>query len=277
MQDSIQEWLANDFFSTKTYTNKSWTLKADLDKSKLSCNYKNLYGLERFDINLFYENSICLKKIIGNEGSYEYTENINGVSYNLPKNRLRFLGELHIDIRYKPKSLFNTAKQEYYRITFTDTIDVFTTLADSTFGNIADNVRLEEICDVAFDGNINALRNLLVEKIDLNRSGRNLTPLNSAIENSNIECVKLLIEKGANVEYIEGYDGSPLEHAIDISIDTNNNTGGNEGDESTEIIRILLDAGADPRSGVRTAESYGSKKIMAILKGYMNKDRNRKN
>jgi hypothetical protein len=138
MQDSIQEWLANDFFSTKTYTNRSWTLMADLDKSKLSCNYKTVYGLERFGIRLWYENFICLKKIIGNEGTYEYTETINGISYNLSYNRLRFLGELHIDIRYKPKSLFNTAKEEYYRITLKDTVDVFTTFADSTFGNIAD-------------------------------------------------------------------------------------------------------------------------------------------
>jgi hypothetical protein len=138
MQDSIREWLANDFFSTKTYTNRSWTLKADLDKSKVSCNYKTVYGLERFDINLFYENFICLKKLIGNKGTYEYTEDFNGISYDLPKNRLQFLCELHIDIRYKPRSLFNMAKKEYYRITLKDTVDVFTTLADSTFRYIAD-------------------------------------------------------------------------------------------------------------------------------------------
>jgi ankyrin repeat protein len=134
--------------------------------------------------------------------------------------------------------------------------------------------RLDEICDAAFDGNINLLRNLLVNEIDLNKCGRNWTPLRSAIENENIECVKLLIEKGANVEYCgEGCSPStPLAHAVDISVQSNNNTGGKEGDESTEIINILLAAGADPRSGLHIAELYGTQKILAFLKAHITKD-----
>lgn len=133
IQDSISGWLKNDFFSGKTYINNSWTLYADVDKTKLSCNYKALYGLERFDIDIFYENKICLKKIVGNLGSYEYIEEINGISYKVAKNRLRFLCDFYIDIWYRPKSLFNSTKQEYYRATLTDTVDMFTTLADSNF------------------------------------------------------------------------------------------------------------------------------------------------
>ena len=134
--------------------------------------------------------------------------------------------------------------------------------------NELDNVRLEEICTAAFEGKIDVLQNLLENNFDLNKNGRNWTPLQSAIENHNTECVKLLIEKGADVEYCGTVSMSPLEHAIHGSIDSNNNTGGKEGDERTDIISILLAAGADPASGLKAANSYQTQKILAILQAY---------
>ena len=133
MQDSIRGWLTNDFFSGKTYLNESWTLNADLDKSKLSRNYRTFYGLEQFRVDLFYENTICLKKLIGNLGSFEYIEENNGISRKMPKNRLRFSCDFYIDIRYRPRTLFKSRKLEYYRVTLTDTVDMFTVLGDSHF------------------------------------------------------------------------------------------------------------------------------------------------
>jgi hypothetical protein len=133
MQDSIHNWLANEFFSGKTYLNKDWKLNAVIDQSKLSCNYKTLYSLEKFDIDLYYENKICLKKLIQNLGQYTYTEKETWISLQTPKNRLRFLCDFYVDIRYKPKSLFSSAKIEQYRITIKDTVDMFTTLGDSAF------------------------------------------------------------------------------------------------------------------------------------------------
>jgi len=133
IQDSIKNWLTKDYFSGKTYTNQSWSLKADIDKSKLSCNYKSLYGLENLNINLFFENKICLKKFIAYIGTYEFEEQRNNLTYRIEKNRLRFLCDFNIDIHYKPTSLLNTSKKEYYRATITDTVDLFTVLADSNF------------------------------------------------------------------------------------------------------------------------------------------------
>ena len=133
MQDSIHNWLTNEFFSGKTYLNKDWKLNAVIDQSHLSCNYKTFYSLEKFDIDLYYENKICLKKLIQNLGQYTYTEKESWISLQTPKNRLRFLCDFYIDIRYKPKSLFNSAKTESYRITIKDTVDMFTALGDSTF------------------------------------------------------------------------------------------------------------------------------------------------
>jgi hypothetical protein len=133
MQDSIHNWLANEFFSGKTYLNKDWKLNAVIDQSKLSCNYKTLYSLEKFDIALYYENKICLKKLIQNLGQYTYTEKESWISLQTPKNRLRFLCDFYVDIRYKPTSLFNSAKTEQYRVTIKDTVDMFTALGDSSF------------------------------------------------------------------------------------------------------------------------------------------------
>jgi ankyrin repeat protein len=135
---------------------------------------------------------------------------------------------------------------------------------------------LEEICKAAFEGEISVLTRLLENKIDLNRVGKSWTPLHSAIENQNIECVKILINKGANVEYCgEDFMGSPLEHAIDIAIQSNNNTGGKEGDEQIEIIELLLEAGADPRTGIRIANSYQTNKIIKILNDTKSKNNNK--
>lgn len=132
--------------------------------------------------------------------------------------------------------------------------------------NNNDNL-LEKICQSAFNGDINELKILLLKDINLNQVGKNWTPLHSAIENENTECVKLLIEKGADIEYM-GMKcmGTPLDHAVDISVQSNNNTGGKPGNENLEIISILLEAGANTKAAIITAEDYDSKKIIDKLK-----------
>ncbi len=58
---------------------------------------------------------------------------------------------------------------------------------------------------------------------------------------------------------------SPLAHAVDIAIDGTLQRGGHEGDEPTEVITVLLEAGADPEPGLRVARQYGSSKMMELL------------
>ncbi|MFT3824162.1 MAG: hypothetical protein QM731_09590 [Chitinophagaceae bacterium] len=131
IRDSVYAWLAKDFFSQKTYLNRPWTLYCYIDRTKTTCNYRPLFSLEKFDIDLFFENKICLRKLVADLGTCRYVEDNNGMPHNVSNNRLRFLCDFRIDIRYKPASLFNTAKQEYYRVTLKDTVDLFTELRSS--------------------------------------------------------------------------------------------------------------------------------------------------
>jgi len=128
---------------------------------------------------------------------------------------------------------------------------------------------LERICIAAFEGQTSSLATLLENQVDLNRVGKNWTPLHAAIENENLDCVRLLINYGASIEYCgENVMGTPLEHAIDICIQSNNNTGGKDGDENVEIIKLLLDSGANPDTGEKIAQLYNSVKIRSLLKEY---------
>lgn len=133
IRNSISTWLTDDFFTTKTYSDINWKLYYPTDRSKFTGNYKTMHGLESFGINLYIENLICLRKLVGNDGVYKYTEVINNTSYSESRNKLRFLCDFHIDFRYRPKSLFIRPKTEYYRVTITDTVDLFTMLGDSSF------------------------------------------------------------------------------------------------------------------------------------------------
>ena len=124
----------------------------------------------------------------------------------------------------------------------------------------------KKICKAAFDGNLEELKILLENKTNLNQKGLFWTPIHSAIENENLDCLKLLIQNGADVEY-KGTDGEgfPLDHAVDIAVQAKINTGGKEGEENLEFINALLEAGANPKTGIQTAKSYGSKKILEKL------------
>ncbi len=133
INSDIRNWLVNDYFSIKTYTQKKWNLNCDLDVSKFSAGYRSLHSLEKHGIKLFFENSICFKKWIRQVGRYKYTEEINGNFYEYDMNRLRLLCEIRVNIRYAPNSIFKLKKHEYYRIIKTDTVDMFSSFDSSAY------------------------------------------------------------------------------------------------------------------------------------------------
>ncbi|AZN41601.1 ankyrin repeat domain-containing protein [Paenibacillus albus] len=93
--------------------------------------------------------------------------------------------------------------------------------------------------------------------------------LTIAVENDQKDMIQLLLMIGADINF-KSYGGwTPLHAAVDISIDGTIQTGGKPGDEPTEIIKYLLDNGADRnilnRNGqtpLDIAKAYKSKKII---------------
>jgi hypothetical protein len=132
IRDTISNRL-QEFFSTKTALNTKWTLYCTIDKTKFSGNYHSFYSLENLGIDLFFENQICLKKLIEQVDTCRYIEDNSGTSFETKKNKFRFLCYFNIDIRYRPRSLFNNGKKEYYRETIKDTVDVYTALDAANF------------------------------------------------------------------------------------------------------------------------------------------------
>jgi hypothetical protein len=123
----------------------------------------------------------------------------------------------------------------------------------------------EELAKAAFDGDVEALRRLLEGGADIDQDGRNWNPLHGAIENKQAACVQLLIRRGADIERHAAGALSPLAHAVDVAIDGTWQQGGSPGDEPTDIIELLLDAGADPRPGLEVAREYKSAKVVELL------------
>jgi ankyrin repeat protein len=126
----------------------------------------------------------------------------------------------------------------------------------------------EDLVQAAFEGRTDDVRRLLDQGVPIDAPGKNWNPLHAAIENEQLECVQLLIARGADVEYVTDLleaGMTPLAHAVDIAIDGTNQRGGSPWDAPTDIVCALLRAGADPSPGLLVAREYGSEKFLALL------------
>ena len=123
---------------------------------------------------------------------------------------------------------------------------------------------IERLVQAAFSGNVDEVTRLLDEGMDIDATGRNWNALHAAIENEHFSCVQLLLARGANVN-LPVASCTPLEHAVDISIDGNNQTGGLPGDEPVEIVQLLISNGANIAPGLVLAKRYRSQKLIRLL------------
>jgi len=135
----------------------------------------------------------------------------------------------------------------------------------------------KQLLDAISKGEIKKVRVLLEQGADPNGIDDDMqwTPLTVAIENEQIEIIKLLLSSGAEINRRSKYGQSPLHIAVDISIDGTYQAHGKYGDEPIDIISYLLQQGADKnatdkdgKTPIDWALEYKSDKIVKLLKEF---------
>jgi len=97
---------------------------------------------------------------------------------------------------------------------------------------------IEQLCEACKIGDLEQVQYWIDQNVDLDviwdkndKSKRNMTPLRIAIEEKNMDVIKLLLKAGANVNKADKYGNAPLYKAA--------STG------QLEVVKLLIDNGAD--------------------------------
>jgi len=131
----------------------------------------------------------------------------------------------------------------------------------------------------AYDGDAATLKALLAQGVDVNSweitaAHQGVTALHHATSNAHVECVRLLIASGADVN--ADYDKTPGHRAwTPLLCVVEGQTGGDPSDdedlEAVEVVRLLLENGANPNArhfstALEMAEGYGLESITRLLR-----------
>ena len=118
------------------------------------------------------------------------------------------------------------------------------------------------------EGNAEAIILLVHHGADVNaRNAYRVTPLHMAVRDRSVEGVKILLENGADANAEDrGRGSTPLRRAV---ANTGRGGAGGKKSEAVEIIRLLLERGADPhhvnRNGKNLVDSAQDPQIRQIL------------
>lgn len=131
----------------------------------------------------------------------------------------------------------------------------------------------------AYNGDIATLKALLAQGVDVNSweviaTHQGVTALHHAASNAHVECVRLLIASGADVN--ADYDKAPGHRAWTpllcvVEGQTGGDPSGDEDLEAVEVVRLLLESGADPdarhfSTALEMAEGYELESVARLLR-----------
>lgn len=116
-------------------------------------------------------------------------------------------------------------------------------------------------------GDLEAVATLIRSGADVNAvDDPHWPPLHQAIEHQRVEIVRRLIAAGVAVNRDVGQGWTPLAHAIDIESDAASQAGLSPDDISTELVELLLAAGAVPtKRAFELVAAYNSHKALSLL------------
>lgn len=119
-----------------------------------------------------------------------------------------------------------------------------------------------DLVQAAFAGKVGLVGQLLRGGADVNGVGRTWNPLHAAIESQRFFCVAVLLRHGADVSQVM-HGLAPLAHAVDAAVDQSAQC--EVAGVPTDIIRLLLAAGADPAPALKVARGYKCRPVIEVL------------